>query len=353
MYESADRDDFESTGEENVLDEEQFEEIIAENERLLEQYFSQGDLEMPEELPEELPEGHRAGFVAVIGKPNVGKSTLMNALLGEKLAIVSPKPQTTRERQIGIYTRDDVQIVFVDTPGIIESRNKLDEYMVEVATGAIPDADVILFLVDVSEMPTRADKAIAEVVAAQKDTPIILAMNKRDLVEGEKEAEHAAAYAQLVPGADTLLISATQGVNINRLLNMLIERLPEGPRFYPADRLTETQVRDNVAELIREQALLLYEHEVPHSVAVEVTQFKERSEDLTYIAATIYVERDSQKRILIGKNGSALRELGRRARAEIEPLLGTRVYLDLWVKVLKNWRKDERALRRLGYYERR
>jgi GTP-binding protein Era len=342
-----------SERDQNEAGEQSLDEIIAENERLLQEYLAQGDAEAPV-IEDTLPDGHRSGFVAVVGKPNVGKSTLMNALLGEKVAIVSPKPQTTRERQLGIYTDDDAQIVFVDTPGIHEARTKLGEYMVDVAKSSIPDADVIVFIVAVPGPPTRADEAIAEVIGKARDVPVILALNKRDLLADEtQEQENVAAYRALLPNAQPLLLSATEGYNVDALLELILENLPEGPRFYPADRLTETQVRDTVAEIIREKVLLQYEDEVPHSVAVQVTQFKERSEDLTYIAATIFVERDSQKRILIGKGGSALKELGRRARAEIEPMLGTQVFLELWVKVLKNWRRDESALRRLGYEERR
>jgi len=342
-----------SERDQNEAGEQSLDEIIAENERLLQEYLAQGDAEAPV-IEDTLPDGHRSGFVAVVGKPNVGKSTLMNALLGEKVAIVSPKPQTTRERQLGIYTDDDAQIVFVDTPGIHEARTKLGEYMVDVAKSSIPDADVIVFIVAVPGPPTRADEAIAEVIGKARDVPVILALNKRDLLADEtQEQENVAAYRALLPNAQPLLLSATEGYNVDALLELILENLPEGPRFYPADRLTETQVRDTVAEIIREKVLLQYEDEVPHSVAVQVTQFKERSEDLTYIAATIFVERDSQKRILIGKGGSALKELGRRARAEIEPMLGTQVFLELWVKVLKNWRRDVSALRRLGYEERR
>ena len=352
MDDSTGRDAQDAAAEEEALTEEERQAIIDENERLLAQYLAQVDAEAPE-ISQDLPAGHRSGFVAVIGKPNVGKSTLMNALLGEKLAIVSQKPQTTRDRQLSIYTRQDAQVVFVDTPGIHEARHRLGEYMVQAATSAIPDADVILFIVDVSEPPNRADEAIAALVDERKGTPALLALNKVDLVDSAQRSEHAARYRALVPDAAPLEISATRGDNLPRLMDMIVERLPEGPRLYPADRLTETQLRDNVAEIIREQVLMLYEHEVPHSVAVRVTQFKQRSADLTYIAATIFVERESQKRIIIGSQGSALKELGRRARAELEPLLGTRVYLDLWVKVLKNWRRDENALRRLGYEERR
>ncbi|HEC21506.1 MAG TPA: GTPase Era [Chloroflexi bacterium] len=300
-------------------------------------------------LDEELPPGHRAGYVAVIGKPNVGKSTLMNVLLGEKVAIVSPKPQTTRDRQLGILTLPEAQIIFVDTPGIHRARNRLGEYMVERATEAIPDADLILFMVDISEMPGKADEIIAELVNEQEGTPALLVMNKSDLISGDVIARHQAAYQALVPRARPIMISATRGDNVPELLDMIIEALPEGPRYFPPDQLTDAQLRDSAAEIIREKVLLLYEQEVPHSVAVEIEEFKERSEDLTYIRATIYVERESQKGILIGQGGKMLKKLGQMARPELEEMLGTRVYLDLWVKVLKNWRKNEQALRRLGY----
>jgi GTP-binding protein Era len=325
--------------------------IAAENERLLAEFLSRGDTDAPV-IRDELPADHRSGFVAVVGKPNVGKSTLVNALLGEKLAIVSPKPQTTRARQLGILTRPDAQVVFVDTPGIHRARNALGEYMVEVATDVIPDADVTVFLVDVSEPPTRADEAIAGLLAGHReDTHVIMALNKVDLIARAGAEMHAAAYRDLLPGVPTFSISATRGDNRDELLATILDALPPGPRYYPADQLTDMQVRETAAEIVREQILHLYEEEIPHSVAVEVTEFKERSADMTYIAATIYVERESQKAILIGGGGSALKELGKRARKELEPLIGTRVYLDLWVKVLKNWRKDENALRRLGYDE--
>jgi GTP-binding protein Era len=303
-------------------------------------------------LDDDLPPGHRAGFVAVIGKPNVGKSTLMNVFLGEKLAIVSPKPQTTRQRQLGILTLPEAQIIFVDTPGIHRARSKLGEYMVEVATDAIPDADLVLFMVDVSEMPNRADEVIAEAVRAS-GVPALLALNKCDLLGQDRVRVHAAAYHALVPDAEPLLVSATDGTNRDELFRLIIDSLPPGPRYYPPDQLTDTRLRDSAAEVIREKALRLFEQEIPHSLAVQVDQFKERDEDVTYIAATIYVERDSQKGIVIGRGGQMLKKLGQMARPELEEVLGTRVYLELWVKVLKNWRKDERALRRLGYHRKR
>jgi GTP-binding protein Era len=273
----------------------------------------------------------------------------MNAFLGEKVAIVSPKPQTTRGRQLGILTLPHAQLIFVDTPGIHQARTKLGEYMVEVAADAIPDADVILFLVDVTRRPDRADVEIAELIRARPGRPVILALNKCDALRPEQVVPHSDAYRALVPDAQWMLVSATRGDNRDELLQMVVEALPVGPRYYPADQLTDMHLRESVAEIIREKALMLLEQEVPHAVAVQVEEFKERREDLTYISATIYVERDSQKGILIGHQGRMLKQLGLMARPEIEQMLGTKVYLELWVKVLKNWRKDERALRRLGY----
>jgi GTP-binding protein Era len=297
---------------------------------------------------DELPPDHRSGFVAVVGKPNVGKSTLMNAFLGEKVAIVTPKPQTTRLRQLGILTLPRAQVIFVDTPGIHQPRTKLGEAMVEAATDALPGADAVLFMVDVSQAPDEADRMIASALGRFSDLPVVLALNKSDLLPPDKVIAHTDAYRALVSQAEWMLVSATRGNNCDELLDMLIAALPEGPRFYPADQLTDMHLRDAAAEIVREKVLLNLRQEVPHAVAVQVDEFKERSEDLTYIGATIYVEKDSQKGILIGQGGGTLRRIGKQSRRDIEEMLGNKVYLDLWVKVLKNWRKDEKALRRLG-----
>jgi GTP-binding protein Era len=297
-----------------------------------------------------LPEGHKSGFVAVIGRPNVGKSTLMNAILGEKIAIVSPKPQTTRLRQLGILTRDDVQVVFVDTPGIHQPRTALGQFMVRVAIDALKDADVILFVVDVSQPPTTEDRRIAHLIhAAEGVTPVILALNKTDLASSASLQANSAAFGELVPSADLLSTVAITNQGVDQILGKLIEKLPAGPRYYPEDQLSDIAVRDIAAEIIREKVLLNLEQEVPHGVATQVEEFKRRSNDMTYIGATIYVERESHKGIVIGKGGQMLKLISQQAREEIEQFVGTRVYLDLWVKVLKNWRHDEHALRRLGY----
>jgi GTP-binding protein Era len=305
--------------------------------------------EADSEMREELPVNHRSGFVAVIGKPNVGKSTLINAWLGEKIAIVSPKPQTTRHRLRGILTRPDAQIIFVDTPGIHQPRHKLGEFMVETAAKSIPDADVVLFVVDVSEMPTAEDEQIVQLIEKHGQVPVILVLNKADLLSPEEVQPHSNAYFELAQYDDWMMISATRGDNCDKLLDMVVAHLPEGPRYYPPDQLTDQTMRFIVAELIREQVLRFVHQEVPHAVAVVVEEWKRRREDLTYIGATVYVERDSQKGIIIGARGTMLKHIGRAARGEIERLVGNRVYLDLWVKVREKWRKDEDELRRLGY----
>jgi GTP-binding protein Era len=302
------------------------------------------DIEPGEQLLE------HSGFVAVIGRPNVGKSTLMNRILGEKIAIVSPKPQTTRLRQLGIYTQNSVQAVFIDTPGIHQPRHKLGEFMVQVAVEALRDADLILFVADLSQPPNDEDRRVAELLhEARTASPVILAMNKLDLLTPDQIAVRVEAYRALAPEADWTTLSATLGNGVDDLLKRIVGYLPAGPQFFPEDQLSDTATRDIVAEIIREKVLLNTEQEVPHAVAVEVQEFKERSASLTYIGANIYVERDSQKGILIGKGGTMLKKISTGARIDIETLVGTKVYLELRVKVLKNWRRDEELLRRLGY----
>jgi GTP-binding protein Era len=306
------------------------------------------DLELPGH--EDLPADHRSGFVAVIGRPNVGKSTLVNRWLGQKIAIVSPKPQTTRNRLRGILTLPEAQIVFVDTPGIHRPQHKLGEFMVDVAVSAIPDADVILWMVDVSLAPTGEDRQIADLLREKgAGRPVILALNKADLLSAADAAAHSEAYLALLDQTDWLLISAKRGDNQDELLARVIALLPPGPRYYPADQVTDQQERFVAAELVREQVLRHTHQEVPHAVAVVVQQFKRRSEAMTYIGATITVERETQKKIVLGAGGRVIKQIGQAARQEIETLVGTRVYLDLWVKVRPKWRKKLPELRRLGY----
>jgi GTP-binding protein Era len=298
---------------------------------------------------DEIPPGHRSGFVAVIGRPNVGKSTLMNQFVGQKVAIVSPKPQTTRSRILGILTRSDVQVIFVDTPGIHRPRHKLGQAMVATATHVLPDADVVLFMVDVSVPPTDEDQMIAQLISQHTEAPVILVLNKMDLLPPEKVKPHTEAYWALAPyHREWMMTIATKGVNLDKLLGLIVAALPEGPRYYPGDQVTDQTEREIAAELIREQVLRHTRQEVPHAVAVVVEEFKERESGAVYVAANVFVERDSQKGIIIGRKGRMLHQVGTVARQEIERMTGGRVYLDLWVKVRKGWRRDERELRRLG-----
>jgi GTP-binding protein Era len=299
---------------------------------------------------DEIPPGHRSGFVAVIGRPNVGKSTLINQFVGQKVAIVSPKPQTTRSRIMGILTREDAQVIFVDTPGLHRPRHKLGKAMVATATRAIPGSDVVLFMVDVSVAPTDGDRMIARLIKEQTDAPVMLVLNKMDLLPAGKVKPHTEAYWELAPyHRDWMMTTATQGANLDKLLSLVVAALPEGPRYFPGDQVTDQTERQIAAELIREQVLRHTRQEVPHAVAVVVEEFKERDNGVIYVAANIFVERDSQKGIIIGRQGQMLRQIGAAARQEIERMTNGRVYLDLWVKVRKGWRRDERELHRLGY----
>ena len=297
----------------------------------------------------DLPADHRSGVVALVGKPNVGKSTLMNALLGQKIAIVSPKPQTTRTRILGIFTRCDAQVIFADTPGVHDPHHKLGEFMVKTAARTIADADVVLFLADVSRRPSREDRQLAQLIAESARGPVILGLNKMDLLSPDRVKAHVDAYLRLGQFQDWMLLSATRGHNLDLLLEQVIGALPAGPRYYPEGQITDQHLRALAAELIREQILDLTHQEVPHSVAVQVRHFEEREGGPVYIGAHILVERDSQKGIVIGRKGRMLKKIGRAARREIERLLERQVYLDLRVKVRYKWRRSERELRQLGY----
>ena len=293
---------------------------------------------------------HRSGFVALLGKPNVGKSTLLNAWLGCKLVAVSSKPQTTRKRFLAILTRPDAQVMFYDTPGLHLPRNRLGEYMVAAVRTTIPDVDLILFMVDVSEMPGRPDQEIAQLIAKEGRGPALLVLNKIDTVGPQDLVARCAAYEALGSFERTYAVSATAGQGIAELLEDVIGRLPLGPRFYPEDQLTDEQERFIAAELIREHLLRQLQQEVPHSSAVIVSEFKDREDGKLYIGATIYVEKDSQKGIVIGRGGAMIKDIGRSARRDLEQFFERPVYLDLWVKVRKNWRQDERSLKQLGYH---
>ena len=310
------------------------------------------------EPEEQLPPDHRSGFVAVIGRPNVGKSTLLNRLLGQKIAITSPKPQTTRDQLLGILTEENEQILFLDTPGIHKPQHQLGEHMVKVATETIDDVDVVLWLVDINTPPTEEDQVIAELLAKlarrgkQKLAPLVLGLNKLDIPEAtalidKRTQEYAALIGDIQ--IETMAFSGLTGLGIKELLEEVRELLPVGPRYYPADQVTDLQTRFIVAELIREQTLHLLAQELPHSLAVMVDEFTERDENMTYISAVLYVERETQKPIVLGQGGKMIKRIGQRARPGIEELVGTKVYLELWVKVWEKWRKKEGMLRLLGY----
>lgn len=294
----------------------------------------------------EVPAGHRSGFVAVVGRPNVGKSTLMNALLGQKVAIVSPKPQTTRIRQLGILSNDQAQIIFVDTPGIHKPKTVLGEFMVNVAVQALQDADMVLFVTDLSEPLNKADENVATIIAGAGDVTLLRVLNKADLGDPEQLQSH---LDLITPYTAAVTTTAATGEGVPALYELILAHLPEGPRFYPPDQISDLWERDIAAEMVREAVLLHTEQEIPHAIAVDVEEYKERDNGIVYISATLYVERDSQKAIVIGKQGSMIKQISQHARQQIEPMVGQKVYLELFVKVLKNWRQDENALRRLGY----
>ena len=289
---------------------------------------------------------HRSGVVAVIGRPNVGKSTLINAILGQKIAITAAKPQTTRQNQLGILTRDEAQILFTDTPGVHAPATRLGEYMVGVARGALRDADAILWIVDGARAPADEDRQIADMLGKQAaDRPIVLVLNKSDLIWREADRGQLLALCDYVQALET---SATEERGIDELVRCLIPLMPQGPRYYPADQASDANLRFMAAETIREKIIGLTSEEIPHSVAVEINGFRE-GPDMTVIEATIYVERSSQKGIVIGKRGRMIRQVGIEARADLQRLLSAKVRLETRVKVLKNWRSNEEFMRRVGY----
>ncbi len=286
----------------------------------------------------------KSGFIALIGRPNVGKSTLINSLIGQKITITSSRPQTTRHKVQGVLTLPGYQAVFIDTPGVHKPVDKMGEYLLEVALRAIEEVDGVLFLVDGQYYPGGGDKYIAGLLKEVK-TPIIGVVNKSDISSDKK----IAAYKPLL-GEDCLAISALQGHNLEQLVQRITGILPPGPQYFPEDMITDQPEQFIAAELIREKAFRLTREEVPHSLAVEITGMQKREgTDIVDIHAHIYVQRKSQKGIIIGQGGLRLKEIGQLARQDIEALLGSQVYLNLWVKVKKDWRDREEEMRRLGY----
>lgn len=292
----------------------------------------------------------RSGFVTIIGRPNAGKSTLLNAILGQKIAIVSDKPQTTRHKIRGFYTTDDVQLIFIDTPGIHKPRHKLGEYMNAAAKSTTRGVDVVFYIVDSTQDYGGGEEYIIRTLP--RDIPVFLLLNKIDLLTRDALLSLIAAYADRFPFAEIVPISARKRENIDRLLATVIAYLPAGPCYYPDDIVTDQPERAIMAEIIREKVLELTEEEVPHAVAVEIEEVRERETGKVYVAAIIYVERETQKGILIGKSGAKLKEIGRRARREIEETLGSPLFLELWVKVKKDWRNKEIHLRNFGFDKR-
>ena len=288
---------------------------------------------------------HKAGFVNIIGNPNVGKSTLMNALVGERLSIITSKAQTTRKRVMGIVNGDDFQIVYTDTPGIVNPANKLHEQMMGFVGTALQDADLFLLVTEVGE--TFKNRHVLQKVI-DSDTPVILIINTIDLSDQETIHEKMAYWQEQIPRAVVVPCSATEGFNVDKIFDLILERLPEHPAYFPKDELTDRTRRFFVSEIVREKILLYYQKEIPYSCEVAVESYEER-DGIDNISCLIFVERESQKAILIGHQGKAIKKLGIEARKDIEEFTGKRCFLSLHIKVLKDWRNSDRALKSFGY----
>lgn len=295
-----------------------------------------------------MEKGYKSGFAAVIGRPNVGKSTLINSLIGQKIAIMSDKPQTTRNKILCVLTQPDAQVVFLDTPGIHKAKDKLGEYMVQAAENTLKEVDVILFVVDATEKMGAGERYILERLEATKK-PVLLVVNKLDLIDRQSVLPIIAGYTAKYPFAGVVPISAKEEMNLDSLLTEIKQHLEEGPQYYPEDMVTDQPERLIVAELVREKVLHLTREEIPHAIAVDVDEMSTRTNGDVYIRATIYAERDSQKGIVIGAKGMLLKKIGALARTDIENLLGSRVYLELWVKVKKDWRNRNNLLKEFGF----
>ncbi|MBG9590316.1 GTPase Era [Cytobacillus firmus] len=298
-----------------------------------------------------IQQGHKSGFISIIGRPNVGKSTFLNRVIGQKIAIMSDKPQTTRNKVQGVLTTNDAQFIFIDTPGIHKPKHKLGDFMMKVAQNTLKEVDVILFMVNAQEGFGRGEEFILEKFQSVR-TPIFLVINKIDQVHPDELFKIIESYKEKYDFSEIIPISALEGNNVETLLEQIKKYIPEGPQFYPADQVTDHPERFIVSELIREKALHLTREEIPHSLAVTIDKMERREDkDVVHVMATIIVERDSQKGIVIGKQGKMLKEIGKRARVDIENLLGSQVFLELWVKVQKDWRNKMSQLRDFGFRE--
>ncbi|GIO27577.1 GTPase Era [Ornithinibacillus bavariensis] len=291
---------------------------------------------------------YKSGFIAIIGRPNVGKSTFMNKVIGQKIAIMSDKPQTTRNKIQGVLTQSDAQFVFIDTPGIHKPKHRLGDFMVKIAENTLNEVDAVLFMINAEEGYGRGDQFIIDRLQ-RVNSPVFLVVNKIDLVHPDKLLPLIELYREKYDFEEIIPISALEGNNINRLLDVLKGYLPEGPQFYPADQVTDHPERFIISELIREKVLHLTREEIPHSIAVVIENIEKRESNAIFIQAVIVTERKSQKGILIGKQGSMLKNVGKNARKDIEALLGSKVYLELWVKVQKDWRNKQSQLYEYGF----
>ncbi|NLL81555.1 MAG: GTPase Era [Tissierellia bacterium] len=292
---------------------------------------------------------YKSGFVTVIGRPNVGKSTLLNQVIGEKISIISDKPQTTRNKILMVYTEDDFQIVFLDTPGIQMPKNKLGDYMLKISESTLEEVDVITFMVDESIETGKLDKYILEELESIS-TPIVLLINKIDKLSNEEVLKLIDKYNSMGLFKEIIPISAKNNDNIDMYINTLRTMLPEGPQYFPEDMITDQPEKFIIAELIREKALLNLDEEVPHGIAVGIERIKQREDkEIVDVFATIYCEKDSHKGIVIGKSGKKLKEIGKSAREDIEKLLGSKINLQLWVKVERNWREKDNKVKYFGY----
>ena len=293
---------------------------------------------------------HKSGFVTIIGRPNVGKSTFVNRVIGHKIAIMSDKAQTTRNKIQGVMTQEDAQIIFLDTPGIHKPKHKLGDYMMRVATNTLSEIDAIMFMVNVNEDIGRGDEYIMEMLKSVK-TPVFLVLNKIDLVHPDELMPRIEKYKKYMNFTEIVPISALEGLNVEHFINVIKSYLPEGPKYYPDNQISDHPEQFVVSELIREKILHLTNEEIPHAIGVNVDRMIKEDEERVRIEATIFVERDSQKGIVTGKGGKKLKEVGKRARQDIEGLLGSKVYLELWVKVQKDWRNKVNFIRQMGYLE--